>query len=285
MAAAPGQMVQASPCFGATDAYGFKRTPDEMRIMREMLDEEITGFVKDSEIDGPAARELMAEAPEVKWVVLQRGPVRQANNPSAALVGRIRDAKIRPVQATPAAVIDTTKPLSEVDRFILENKLDQNAAVSLRGEQDDVQKLVMSQGSLVNCRSPAGALMARIRAARTGQTVYRPSGSAAPPPPGGPPPGVLPALQGVLGGPPPPAPGMLALPGPPGGAAAATAEDLRAAAERAARAIMGGSTGPPGPGTAMAPAPPQAQACASTEDTRLNEEAMKAIQMLQSGPP
>lgn len=174
--------------FGGVDAFGARRSPDEVRIIREMLDEDISKFVADSGIDGPAARELKSESPEIQWAVLQRGPVRSATNPSAALVGRIRDAKQNigrltsaqllpgqhPQQAAPA-VADPNKPLTEVDRFIQDNRLDQTAGANLRSESAEVQRLVMQQGPLLSCYNPSGALMGRIRAARTGQLAYKPS--------------------------------------------------------------------------------------------------------------
>lgn len=207
-----------------------------------MLEEDVGRFMTESGVDGPAARELISEPPEIQWAVMQRGPVRSAANPSAALIGRIRDAKngmhrfgagaaVAPM--LPPAIINAEpgKPLSEVDKFIMDNRLDQSAASSLKGENADVQRMVIQQGPLVNCRNPSGALMSRIRAARTGQQVYRPSM-------------LVPALL------------------PPAAMPALTA---------GVPVVVGNMGGP--------------LACASVEDSRLNEEAMKAIQMLNAGGP
>lgn len=270
--------------FGSVDAYGHKRSVDEVRIIREMLDEDVSRFVTESGIDGPAARELRSEAPEIQWAVMQRGPVRSAANPSAALVGRIRDAKhgitrfggVAAPAALPPAIVnpDPDKPLSEVDRFIMENRLDQSAASTLKAETAEVQRTVMQQGPLVNCYNPSGALMGRIRAARNGQVAYRPAAAAVGLPPANP----LPPQHGQ---------GMLALPGMQGapalmdnGMMGGGIGDDRLTQE-AMRAIqkLGGDNG----GAAHAPGP--VTACASVEDSRLNEEAMKAIQMLNAGGP
>jgi len=288
--------------FGAVDAYGARRSPDEVRIIREMLEEDVALFTRESGVDGPASRELLAEPPEIQWAVMQRGPVRSAANPSAALIGRIRDAKnglsrgagVTPSGLPPAIVsVDPGKPLNEVDKFVMENRLDTSAATALRSEPADVQRTVLQQGPLVNCRNPAGALMSRIRAARTGQTVYRP---ALPVTPGAQRPAVLQPVipgtqaqsQGSHGVLPPPLlpvlqPGlqpqtqpqtMLALPAAPGDAAA-----------------PGASPGTVLVGTAPAgAAPPDDAALAGTgpasmatvEDARLNEEALKAIQKLNA---
>merc|ERR1719215_2340929 len=153
--------------------------------------------------------------------------------------------------------------------FIVDNRLDQNAASQLRGEKEDVQKTVISQGPLVNCRNPGGALMSRIRAARIGQTVYRPPGSAMQPPAAS-----MQALPPALPASGPAAPGAAPgpVPGPCAGAppmlALAAAPPTAAPPPGAAPPPAGG--GPPVGGTAMA----------SVDDSRLNEEAMKAIQLL-----
>lgn len=187
--------MAAEIVFGHADGYGAKRSADEVRIIREMLDEDIARFVTDSNIDAPAANELKSEPPEIQWAVLQRGPVRSATNPSAALVGRIRDAKrmklaggasglpplagagLSPGAASGGAGGGTAdeRALTDLERFVMENRLDQSAARSLKAEALEVQRTVMAQGPLIKCYNPSGALMGRIRAARLGQRAYMPS--------------------------------------------------------------------------------------------------------------
>lgn len=312
--AAGGQPPQV--VFGHMDFYGQPRSPDEIRIIREILDEDVNRFVAESNIDAPAARELKCEPPEIQWAVLQRGPVRSASNPSAALVGRIRDAKhglgggrfgqhavAAPAPLPPAiAQADRDKPMSEVEKFIMENRLDQNAGQSLRVEPPDVQKMVMGQGPLINCYNPSGAVMSRIRSARVGQLAYRtsqpPGNAPAPLPPGALPPGAVPpAGTPALMAPPPLM--QTGMP-PPGAAATGTAPALMDGKmnEEAAKAIQrlnaeatkaAGQQGPAtapaaqaGTGPASGQGAGQIVKCATDEDTRLNEEAMKAIQMMNA---
>jgi len=78
------------PVFGSVDAYGNRRSSDEVRIIREMLEEDIRVFMSDSGIDGPAARELLSEQPEIQFAVMQRGPVRSAAAVEALGRGRRR---------------------------------------------------------------------------------------------------------------------------------------------------------------------------------------------------
>lgn len=172
----------ANIVFGLVDTFGKRRSPDEIRIIREILDEDIVKFCLDSKVDDAATRDLKAQTVEIQWAVLKMGPVCFSTNPSATLVARIRDVKrgiptgggrFTPANSQPA-IIDTSDPskLSDVDRFVLDNGLDNSAAIALRSEPLEVQRLVVGQGPLVNCYNPNGALMGRIRQARNGQAPY-----------------------------------------------------------------------------------------------------------------
>merc|ERR1719456_1143370 len=78
---------------GAPGGSDGLRSPDEVRIIKDMANEEIDVFLSTHQIDPAAARELRNEPPHVSLAVLDRGPLRACNNPSGALVARIRDAK------------------------------------------------------------------------------------------------------------------------------------------------------------------------------------------------
>jgi hypothetical protein len=79
--------------FGDVDANGCKRSQDEMRIIREFLSADVNQFLADSKVDEAAIRALQTQTPEVQWEVIRKGAVSFSTNPSASLVGRIRDAK------------------------------------------------------------------------------------------------------------------------------------------------------------------------------------------------
>jgi len=240
-----------------TDKYGAKRSPDEVRIIKEMLEEDVDSFVSSNRIDGPAARDLRNEPLEVQLAVLERGPLSVCVNPSAALIGRIRDAKrgihegrgpslAAPAPGAPDALLplaNAGRPSSEVDRFLLDNKLDQGAVISFKAETPETQRAVMEQGPLFNCTNPSAALMGRIRAVKTGAQPHPPGSSGAGPPGGG--------------GPPP----------------SASALEVAQRPAPAAAEPRGGEEGGGG-----------RQKIGSIADSRLNEEALKAIQQLNSEP-
>jgi len=56
-------------------------------------------FIYSNGIDDRAAQTLRNSAPAIQQAVLERGPLTEANNPSSAVVGRIRDAKAKVVAA------------------------------------------------------------------------------------------------------------------------------------------------------------------------------------------
>lgn len=154
-----------------------------------------------NQIDSSAARELRAETPWVVWAVLERGPLRACTNPSGALVSRIRDAKrgtlAGPRYGVPAHAGPPPANASDLDRFLAENRIDQGAVASMKGESPEVQKLVMAKGPLLNTNNPSASLMARIRIVKS-ELV---NGSTLPTPA---PPGIVPGFNSLA--PMPPAP-------------------------------------------------------------------------------
>lgn len=158
--------------FGAPGADDSKRSRDEIRIIKEMCNEEVETFLQINSIDTAAAKELRSEPPHIALAVLERGPLRACVNPSGALVARIRDAKRGLLGgsarygtvAQPLATLDPNA--SEADKFLAENRIDQAGAASFRSESRDVQAAVMAKGPLINSTNPSASLMARIRTVR-----------------------------------------------------------------------------------------------------------------------
>merc|ERR1712048_640608 len=54
-------------------------------------------------------------------------------------------------------------PQSELDRYIVDNRLDQGAITLLRNESQEVQRQVMMLGSVANAPNPSAAFMIRLR--------------------------------------------------------------------------------------------------------------------------
>lgn len=260
-----------SLCFGAGNDH--QRSPDEVRIIKEQLAQEVEDFCQENRVDQRAARELMQEPVYVQLMVLDRGALKNCTNPSGAFVARIRDAKKQPPPTpapqnpgpaqpagAPLAIAGVpSPPASELERYIVENKLDHGAATLLRGESQEIQYKVMALGSVVNAPNPSASFIIRLRQVQQGGGVSGQPGVA---------PSVAPGLQpSTASGVPPPTPP------PPPQAPAYGMPGLNDMIDQASRdkqaqyqygAPNGGSNG-------------------SLDQGALDDAAMRAIQMLQ-GP-
>jgi len=172
--------------------------------MAEPSHSEIDDFIRANDIDDRAAADLKDCPPEVQRKVLARGELSSARNPSAALLARIRDAR---VSGGPGGVGSGPRSSADVEDFIRGNDVDESAADSLRSSSPTVQRAVLSRGELKTARNPSSALLARIRDAKMGvgmgSTPGAGLGAIMPgplgmPPMGGPP--ALPALGWYGGG-------------------------------------------------------------------------------------
>eukprot|EP00931_Biecheleriopsis_adriatica_P065498 TRINITY_DN40019_c0_g1_i1.p1 TRINITY_DN40019_c0_g1~~TRINITY_DN40019_c0_g1_i1.p1 ORF type:complete len:1136 (+),score=222.43 TRINITY_DN40019_c0_g1_i1:72-3479(+) len=73
---------------GRGDARGGRGNPN--------LEQDVEDFLSQNEVDERAAEALRSAAPEAQEVVMRRGDLRTAKNPSAALLARLRDAQSAP---------------------------------------------------------------------------------------------------------------------------------------------------------------------------------------------
>merc|ERR1711933_127945 len=126
-------------------------------------------------LDDGAGRALRAEPPQVQTAVINRGSLSECLNPSSAVIGRIRDAKLQveyPDRVAGTGSLPTAglgvggSESSEVEQFIRENHLDDGAAKALRSAAPEVQSEVVNRGTLLDCTNPSSAVMGRIREAK-----------------------------------------------------------------------------------------------------------------------
>lgn len=211
--------------------------------MAEPSRDEIEDFIRSNDVDDRAALDLKGCPPEVQRKVLARGELSSARNPSAALLARIRDARVS--GSGSLGLGNGMRSNSDVEDFIRANDVDESAADSLRSSSPTIQRAVLSRGELKTARNPSSALLARIRDAKmdigsdaggsggrggggSGSSIVpiAPSmGFPAPPGPGGPPgpgyygcpPDGCYAMQTAYGFPPPGYGGPMYPGGPPGG--------------------------------------------------------------------
>jgi len=138
--------------------------------------QEVEQFIVDSKLDDGAARAIRAEPQQVQTAVINRGSLSECLNPSSAVIGRIRDAKLQVkypdrvagAGSFPAAGVGAVggESSSEVEQFIRENHLDDGAAKAMRSAAPEVQSEVVNRGTLLDCTNPSSAVMGRIREAK-----------------------------------------------------------------------------------------------------------------------
>eukprot|EP00747_Dinoflagellata_sp_TGD_P047974 gnl/TRDRNA2_/TRDRNA2_145335_c0_seq1.p1 gnl/TRDRNA2_/TRDRNA2_145335_c0~~gnl/TRDRNA2_/TRDRNA2_145335_c0_seq1.p1 ORF type:complete len:245 (+),score=43.13 gnl/TRDRNA2_/TRDRNA2_145335_c0_seq1:95-829(+) len=235
--------------YGAPGGKDYLRSVDEIRIIQEMTAEEVEAFVSQNNIDVNAARELRSEPPHVALAVIDRGPLTKSTNPSASLVGRIRDTKRSLFQngkgggvPMPAAPLDPGHA-SELENFLAQNNIDHGARSALAAEKPEIQKMVMGKGNFTKSTNPSASLMARIRHVKNPD--YRPDagkggGPLQPGPQGMPPPG----FPGMAPPPPPAFPGpgtapQLSLPSSEQGAVSGDMDSQAASAIQKLQASLG----------------------------------------------
>ncbi|CAJ1431069.1 unnamed protein product [Effrenium voratum] len=128
--------------------------------------DEVEAFIEANELNERAADALRGAPPAVQRQVIDQGSLLSCREPSAGCIGRIGKAH---KQLDPAllAIPHTQGPSAEeVEEFILENGLDDRAAVALRSAVQWVQRQVLDQGSLRSCRDPNAGLMGRLNRAQ-----------------------------------------------------------------------------------------------------------------------
>ncbi|CAJ1442980.1 unnamed protein product, partial [Effrenium voratum] len=100
--------------------------------------------------------------------VLSRGDLNSARNPSAAVLVRIRDARVeeRPSR-TPGRPMGLPSS-AEVNNYIKANGVNESAASALRSCSPTVKRAVISSGDVAGAYDPSAALIAKIRDVRAG---------------------------------------------------------------------------------------------------------------------
>lgn len=144
--------------------------------------EEVDHFCSNNRLDDNAGAIFKKEPADIQANVIDRGSLAECKNPSAALMGRLRDARqnrFKPVGGNRGTGATPTLGLAgggqggpggggskDVEEFIEQNKIDMGAARALRAESLDVQQGVMDRGTLDGFQNPSALVMARIKDVR-----------------------------------------------------------------------------------------------------------------------
>jgi len=118
-------------------------------------------------IDERAASELRACSDDVKRKVLARGGITSARNPSAAILVRIKDAKVELKHGMaassrgpgPVVGLPTSR---EIDEFVKLTGVNKRAASALRSSSPTLKRRILSNTAIKDAVDPSAALMSLI---------------------------------------------------------------------------------------------------------------------------
>eukprot|EP00928_Gymnodinium_smaydae_P028936 TRINITY_DN21932_c0_g1_i1.p1 TRINITY_DN21932_c0_g1~~TRINITY_DN21932_c0_g1_i1.p1 ORF type:complete len:1079 (+),score=242.38 TRINITY_DN21932_c0_g1_i1:93-3329(+) len=134
----------------AADASG--GSDDEREPER---DSDVEAFLERNRIDDDACNVFRRTASELQREVMQVD-VSNSNNPSATLLSRLRRLR------------DSKAAEEEMELFLEQSDIDENAADALRALPRELQRQVIERGKLSDCRNPSAVLKARIAQVRQG---------------------------------------------------------------------------------------------------------------------
>mmetsp|Transcript_109600 Transcript_109600/g.199576 ORF Transcript_109600/g.199576 Transcript_109600/m.199576 type:complete len:595 (+) Transcript_109600:78-1862(+) len=168
-----GAIPAAGNVYGAAQmAWQF---PAQAAISNVPIEQELTWFIQGSGIDDRAAEALMCQTMEVQRAVMARGSLKDARNPSSAVLGRIKDANAElSIYGTTGSTSSQWHPQTmasvmvpnPLEEFCSEYKLDDRAIEALASSPPEVQSMVLAGGGLQTARNPSSAVLGRIREAQ-----------------------------------------------------------------------------------------------------------------------
>ncbi|CAK0891116.1 unnamed protein product, partial [Prorocentrum cordatum] len=129
------------------------------------LDAQVEELLQSPEIDDRAAHELRTSSDDVKRRVIARGGITSARNPSAAILVRIKDAKveIRTGATRNNVAMSMGLPTSrEVDDFIKDHRLSREASKALRSSSPTVKRRILCSTSIADCPDPNAYVLGMI---------------------------------------------------------------------------------------------------------------------------
>lgn len=151
---------------------------------RDPTREEVDDFISANGVDERAAADLRECPASVQRAVLARGDLSTARNPSAALLVRIRDARVGGGGGGSSGGTGGGVGLpssADIESFIKRNDIDKSTAESLRSSSPTIKRAVLAAGDLRSASDPSAALAARIKEAKSGgSTAMLSSGMALP---------------------------------------------------------------------------------------------------------
>lgn len=148
---------------------GKSQAPKRQRPASGTVETDAEVFIESNGLDERAAEAFRTCGAEVQQAVMERGDLKDARNPSSAVLGRMKDAKAEVGAGGGSwggAGAGGAAP-EEVEEFITSSGLDERAADAFRGCNPDVQRIVLDRGGLEDARNPSSAVLGRIKDAQS----------------------------------------------------------------------------------------------------------------------
>jgi len=136
---------------------------------------EVEEFLIMNPVEPKAQEQLRAMDPRAQRIVLDRGSLAGARDPTASLIGRM--VKLSRLlngvdggmaqqfqQAVPTGATQQAVPATpeEVEQFLILNPVEQHAQDKFRGMNPQAQRWVINRGSLNNAKDSTGAFIGRM---------------------------------------------------------------------------------------------------------------------------
>eukprot|EP00927_Polykrikos_kofoidii_P028705 TRINITY_DN24990_c0_g1_i1.p1 TRINITY_DN24990_c0_g1~~TRINITY_DN24990_c0_g1_i1.p1 ORF type:complete len:1638 (-),score=319.69 TRINITY_DN24990_c0_g1_i1:93-5006(-) len=155
--------------FAPPERGGFASQPvaSEAHMRPTGLMEAVESFIERNNVDSIAADALRNAHLRTQECVLDGGELRNVQNPSSALMTRIKDANAHFGVPGPGVRASNASGHIDVEEFIRSNDVDDRSADCLRDLPQAMQQDVVSRGSLANARNPSSVLLSRIRDVRS----------------------------------------------------------------------------------------------------------------------
>jgi len=125
---------------------------------------EVDEFLKRNEVDERAAGDLRDCPPDLQRKVLDRGDLNSARNSSAALIVRIRDARMDAKDAIRGPRQNQGLPSTkELNEFIQEHNINEDGAAALRSASPTMKRNVLNSTEFANSGNISALLVSRIK--------------------------------------------------------------------------------------------------------------------------
>lgn len=139
---------------------------DRAKSLEPPTEDEIKEFLKRNDVDERAAQDLRDCPPDMQRKVIDRGELNSARNTSAALIVRIRDARMDAKASSGSKAGMGLPSSSEIKDFIKAYNLDDAAAEALRSSSPTMKRTILNDEEYRTASDASALVLARVGSRR-----------------------------------------------------------------------------------------------------------------------